>query len=413
MLTNPSNTYTLKDYLDYDMIAFASDPKFQNWVLDGTEGEYWNNVLSSYPDKAKEMEKARDLLLSIDFKIQKPKDEVIEEHLRNALQIIDNTRPATILHFKKWGWAAAAMVVFAAGYWLIKNIVTEKNQQEVSAPLVIADLVPGGERATLTLADGTRVILDSAHNGQLATQGNVSVIKLDDGQLSYKGDGTPGVGAGQALYNTIATPAGGVYQLVLSDGTKVWLNAMSSLTFPAVFSGTERRVELKGEAYFEVTSKGSQPFFVNAGDMDVKVLGTHFNVKAYGDDPIFQTTLLEGKVEVSNEKEKVDITPGQQARMNVKVQNIKKVNEVNLNDVMAWKNGEFFFEETELKDALRTLSRWYDFGVEYREDFEPIFIYGSISRNKNLSEVLKILEASGIQFRLERMQNMNRLVVLK
>ncbi|MCO5238824.1 MAG: FecR domain-containing protein [Chitinophagaceae bacterium] len=403
----------MKDYSDYDMIAFASDLKFQNWVLDRTEGEYWKEVLSFYPDKAKEMERAKDLLLSIDFKIQKTKDEVIEEHLSNALRIIENKRPATVIHFKKWGWAAAVMVVFAAGYWLIRNTAIKKNQREAAAPLVIEDLVPGGERATLTLADGTRVILDSADNGQLATQGNVTVIKLDDGQLSYKGNGMHGAGSGQALYNTISTPAGGVYQLVLSDGTQVWLNAMSSLKFPAVFTGKERRVELKGEAYFEVMSNASRPFFVNAGEMDIKVLGTHFNVKAYRDDPIFQTTLLEGKVEVSSEKERVDITPGQQARMNVKVKNIKKMNGVNINDVMAWKNGEFFFEETELKDALRTLSRWYDFDVEYREDFEPTFIYGSISRNKNLSEVLKILEASGIHFRIERMKNMNRLVVVK
>lgn len=413
MLTNLSNTRALKDYSDYDMIAFASDVKFQNWVLDRTESEYWEEVLSFYPHKAKEMERARNLLLSIDFKIQKPKDEVIEQHLRNALQVIENKRPATVIHFKKWGWAAAVMFVFAAGYWLIRNTVTEKDQQAASAPLLVEDLVPGGERAILTLADGTRVILDSADNGQLATQGNATVIKLDDGQLSYKGSGGHGAGSGQVLYNTISTPAGGVYQLVLSDGTKVWLNALSSLKFPAVFTGRERRVELKGEGYFEVTSNAAQPFFVSAGDMDVRVVGTHFNVKAYWDDLIFQTTLLEGKVEVSGEKEKVDITPGQQARMNVKVKNIKKVKEVNINDVMAWKNGEFFFEETELKDALRTLSRWYDFDVEYSEDFEPIYIYGSISRNKNLSEVLKILEASGIHFRIERMKNINRLVVLK
>lgn len=411
MLTNLSNTRALKDYSDYDMIAFASDVKFQNWVLDGTGSEYWKNVLSFYPDKAKEVERARDILLSFDFKIQKPKDEAIEEYLRNALEIIENNKPATVVRFKNWGWAAAAVVVFMVGYWFIRNTITPKTQQKATAPLVIEDLVPGGERATLTLANGTQVILDSADNGQLATQGNVTVIKLDDGQLSYKDNATQGVAIEQVLYNTISTPAGGVYQLTLSDGTQVWLNAMSSLKFPTVFTGGDRRVELQGEAYFEVTSSASQPFFVDAGDMDIKVLGTHFNVKAYRDDLIFQATLLEGKVEVSNEKEKVDIAPGQQAMINVEAKDIKKVKEVNINDVMAWKKGEFFFEETELKDALRTLSRWYDFDVEYSEDFEPIFIYGNISRNKNLSEVLRILEVSGIHFRIERLKNKNRLMV--
>ncbi len=378
--------------------------------LETMQDEVWKNCLmkvweSYFPDEALSEEKSQRILKVI---LDSDKEKEIEEEPYGFIHKKRN-------RFWKMGMAAAAatVLILVLGYWSLRVSAVKENINEAVTPLVISDLKPGRERATLTLFDGTQVILDSANNGDLTTQGSATVIKLADGQLSYKGNGTKSSGSEQVLYNVISTPAGGVYQLELSDGTKVWLNAMTTLRFPAVFAGGQRRVELTGEGYFEVTSDATHPFFVHAGDMDIKVLGTHFNVKAYSNDPIYQTTLLEGKVEVSNEKDTVNIVPGQQARMNVKVKNIKKLNEVNVNEILAWKNGEFFFEETELKDALNTLSRWYNFDIVYDEEFASTFIYGSISRNKNLSDVIKILETGGIHFRMERIGNVNRLVVLR
>jgi transmembrane sensor len=274
------------------------------------------------------------------------------------------------------------------------------------------DVMPGGNKAILTLGDGTKIVLDAANNGAITKEGNVTVIKLEDGQLAYE-PSTPNASESSVSYNTISTPKGGQYQLVLSDGTKVWLNAESSLMFPSEFVKSERKVELAGEGYFEVANDKTRPFLVTVNDMSVKVLGTHFNVSAYTDEKSIKTTLLEGSVEMRNNGKFVMLKPGEQGRLQVESKALQITRNVDLDETMAWKNNEFVFNETELKDAMRQLSRWYNIKIQYDDEMAPVYLYGSISRNKGLAEVLKIMETSGLKFKIERVGSENKLTIMK
>ena len=296
--------------------------------------------------------------------------------------------------------AAAAVLILltgAAAYWFWNTkkpneaIAVTKDQNKTN------DVAPGGNKAVLELADGSKIILDSANNGTLAKQSSVSIIKLDNGQLAYNSQkGKPS----EILYNTISTPKGGQYQLVLSDGTKVWLNAASSLRFPAAFVGKERNVELKGEGYFEVAKNAAMPFRVRVNDMEVQVLGTHFNINAYADEADTRTTLLEGSIRFLKESEAHLVKPGQQ----VVAPHQKPIvinDDVDLDEVMAWKNGMFQFESADLKTILRQAARWYDIDIAYEDEIKDRFS-GQISRNVNLSQLLKILELTGrVHFEIE------------
>ena len=296
--------------------------------------------------------------------------------------------------------AAAAVLILltsAAAYWFWNTkkpneaIAVTKDQNKTN------DVAPGGNKAVLELADGSKIILDSANNGTLAKQSSVSIIKLDNGQLAYNSQkGKPS----EILYNTISTPKGGQYQLVLSDGTKVWLNAASSLRFPAAFVGKERNVELKGEGYFEVAKNAAMPFRVRVNDMEVQVLGTHFNINAYADEADTRTTLLEGSIRFLKGSEAHLVKPGQQV-VAPHQEPIVINDDVDLDEVMAWKNGMFQFESADLKTILRQAARWYDIDIAYEDEIKDRFS-GQISRNVNLSQLLKILELTGrVHFEIE------------
>lgn len=323
------------------------------------------------------------------------------------------TRTLTIgsyLTRKTW-WAAAAVLLIAltSGIYFFNQYNKADSGMLTATDEIQNDILPGGNKAVLTLADGSRILLDSISNGAITTQGNTTVFKLADGELSYSGES--GLGEAAVTYNTISTPRGGQYQLTLQDGTKVWLNAESSLRFPTTFRSNERTVALEGEGYFEVVSNEKQPFFVHVGNMEVKVTGTHFNVKAYTDEPEIQTTLLQGKVAVRNGSSEVMLLPGQQARLNISDARLTTKNEVDLTRVLAWKNDEFVFDDTEIKEVMRTLSRWYDFDAVYNESVQQAYLYGSISREKSLSSVLKMMEELGIQFKIEKAGGKNKVIV--
>lgn len=314
-------------------------------------------------------------------------------------------KPAKIIRMNFWkkAVAAAVIVMLGTGTFLLLNNKREKEIAKVNPykPKPI-DIAPGGNKAVLTLADGSQIILDSAANGNLASQGNTNVIKLDNGQLTYNGSGSPLGDGGEVLYNTISTPRGGQYQLVLADGTKVWLNAASSLRFPASFTGGERKVELKGEGYFEVAKNTSMPFKVNvAGKEEVEVLGTHFNINSYVDETIINTTLLEGKVKVIsviNSELKTQnsqlLSPGQQAQLTATGQIFINKSPA-IDEVMAWKNGKFQFgESADIATIMRQIARWYDVEVEYKGTVTE-HIGGTISRDVKVSKVLEMLEMTG------------------
>ena len=261
----------------------------------------------------------------------------------------------------------------------------------------------------LTLANGSTIILDSAHDGTLAQQGTTKIIKLDGGALAYRAaTDSRGQTTEQTGYNTIATPRGGQYRIILPDGSKVWLNAASSLRFPAAFAGNERTVELTGEAYFEIAKNAEKPFHVrvpsggtDGKDMDVEVLGTSFNVMAYANEEKIHTTLLEGKVKVKQGALAENLSPGREAIVD-QATHAMEVADGNIEQAVAWKDGLFRFKETDIRELMRQVERWYDVDVVYRTTRGDQDFTGVVSRNKNVSILLHMLELTGtVHFKIE------------
>lgn len=322
-----------------------------------------------------------------------------EQRQKMYTNILKRTRKSNrvIPLWTKIAAAAIIVVVFSIVYFYSnhnpqKQIAKTETQQQRFKN----DVAPGGNKAVLTLANGSQIILDSAANGTLTQQGNTKIIKLDSGQLSYN---TSDVKSTEVLYNTISTPRGGQYQIVLSDGSKVWLNAASSLRFPAFFTGKERDVELTGEAYFEVTKNTAMPFTVTVNDLHVQVLGTHFNINAYNDETSVKTTLLKGSVRVADHESIVNLKPGQQAQL--KDNALMVINNVDIEKVISWKTGFFEFDNTDLATIMRQISRWYNVDVRYEGKHSGETFGGRISRELNLSNILSMLETNGVKFRLE------------
>jgi ferric-dicitrate binding protein FerR (iron transport regulator) len=256
---------------------------------------------------------------------------------------------------------------------------------------------PGGNKALLTLADGSIIALDNSPNGALAQQGNTKILKLN-GKLAYE---NLKLSPRKILYNTISTPRGGQYQIILPDGTAVWLNAATYMRFPTAFTGKERRVEISGEAYFEVATNKAMPFIVSVNGSAIKVFGTHFNVMAYTDEPVLKTTLFEGSVEFYNSGMSAALKPGQQAELNSHGQ-IRVINDADIQEIMAWKNGYFYFERANIETVMRQIARWYNIDVVYQNRKTADLFHADIPRNTSLSEVLKALEiAGGVKFKLE------------
>lgn len=268
-----------------------------------------------------------------------------------------------------------------------------KNQTEITN-----DIQPGGNKAILTLADGSTILLDSANTGTLSQQGGTKVIKLNSGRVAYE---APNKNAGETVYNTISTPKGGTYEILLPDGTRVWLNALSSLRFPTSFAGKERKVEITGEAYFEVAKNKVMPFKVATGNMETEVFGTHFNIMAYGDEQTINTTLLEGSVKVSSNGKSVLLSPDQQARLTKNSNDLTMEKDVDAEAEIAWKTGFFHFNDADISAVMRQLSRWYDVEISYSGNIPTDRITGKMSRNFTLSKVLKVLELSDVHYKIE------------
>jgi ferric-dicitrate binding protein FerR (iron transport regulator) len=307
---------------------------------------------------------------------------------------------------KKYRYMAAAVTVAAilttvAYFWFQQNTKPAKAPIAQTTP---TDVLPGGNKAILKLSDGKTIVLDNAHNGMLATQGPVQIEK-QEGQLEYK----QGFSTGAVVYNTLSTPVGGQFQIKLPDGTRVWLNAASSITYPTAFSGNERRVSITGEGYFEVAKDASKPFKVTilttAGEhqrsTEVEVLGTHFNINAYDDEAAIKTTLLEGKVKIANSKaETAILKPGQQAQVNGQG-SLQVKDNADMEEVVAWKNGEFLFQSADIGTLMRQVARWYDIEVSYPNGKPKDKFSGKIGRNVNLSQLLEILKYSEVRFDLK------------
>lgn len=373
--------------------SVQEENELMSWLLEAEE----DSELKSYMLKIwNEYQPARDISY-VNW------DEMYSRVLQSSVVLIEPK-------VRKINWArlvAAAVIigVFAAGAYLYftpdsqQSIATvQPKQNDIPAPL--------DNKAVLTLADGTKIRIDSSGNGTLATQGNMQIIKKANGEISYSGTSTGKIG-----YNTINVPRGSKsLRLLLGDGSQVWINVGSSLTFPTAFTGKERKVRITGEAYFEVAQNTSMPFLVQHNDVSVSVLGTHFNVNTYEDEVAEKITLLEGSVRVNKSSHSQLLKPGQQASISNKgFKEINVINNVDLDEVMAWKEGKFIFgEKTDISAIMREISRWYNVDIEYQGKINQNF-WGSISKDVNVSQVLKVLEATGsVKFKVED----NKIIVL-
>jgi transmembrane sensor len=328
-----------------------------------------------------------------------PSLDLSEEELISDLELIKQELPGKrrrIGGYFQMAAAAVALITLTAVFYYF-------NYREPATILVnpteLSKIVPGTNKATLTLADGSTVVLDAATPIDGINQFGVKINKSAEGKLVYVSDKNAKVAD---AYNTIITPKGGQYEVTLPDGTKVWLNAASKLRFPVVFAGNERKVELSGEAYFEVAKDRKKPFKVKAELQEIMVLGTHFNVNAYHDDAFTKTTLLEGSVRVNKGSAQALLTPGQQAVSNdgSAVINVRK--DVDIQESIAWKNGLFMFEQEDIFSIMNKISRWYDIVVEYRGDLKGKKYSGNISKFEDVTEVLKTMQLTGsIQFKVE------------
>ncbi|RYY35726.1 MAG: FecR family protein, partial [Sphingobacteriaceae bacterium] len=298
----------------------------------------------------------------------------------------------------KWvASVAAAILLFITVGIYLNNSTNAKNATETQVSL--NKISPGSNKAVLTLANGTEILLDDAKNGTLANQHNITVDKAADGKLVYNVSAAQvDAGNSSSEYNTIATPNGGQYQVVLPDGTHVWLNAGSSLKFPVAFTGKERHVELAGEAYFEVAKNKAKPFKVSVNNSVVEVLGTHFNVMGYKDEKSTNTTLLEGSVKIVSGNQQKLIVPGEQARVDGNI----KVAKVKVAEAIAWKDGKFNFAHQDLKTILRKVARWYNVEIDYQGAVTNEGFVGTVPRSENITEVLNTLELTGlVHFKVE------------
>lgn len=285
-----------------------------------------------------------------------------------------------------------AAAVFALGILATAAYLFIRKDTAIEIAATVNDAAPGGQHAILTLGDGSVIHLDSTANGQIARLQGMQIIKLDSGSLAYRGE------PAEVTYNILSTPNGGQYHIVLPDGSNVWLNAASSIKFPTVFNNSIREVTMTGEAYYEVSHNPAAPFIVKTGNVSVKVLGTHFNINAYKDEPEISTTLIQGSVRVSNGKQTQPLIPGYKA--SVRGSDIS-IEPADVEKETAWKYGIFDFNGVSVDEMMRQLSKWYDVEVIYEGEVPKRKFAGQIGRDLMLSEVLKGLGTLGFKFRIE------------
>ena len=393
-----------QSYANYTAIELATDPDFVAWVKypDHANTIFWEKFLVDFPAQLPILNRAkaivREMKMVEDTMDTQQAMQVWNNIEKGIHKAVSDKKTSNVVSMRKWWMAAAILLLLATGgYMFWKKEGSPEITKTNTGPALQNDIAPGTDKAILTLADGSMITLDSNSNGAISKQGNVTIIQLD-GKLSYEASNGSNNKI-EVTYNTITTPKGGQYQLVLADGSKVWLNAASSLRFPTLFVGNERKVQVDGEGYFEIAHNEAMPFIVEKGDMKVQVLGTHFNVNAYDDEDGIKVTLLEGSVSVSQGNIEKRLIPGQQAQIK---SGIQIVDQTNIEKVMAWKNGWFEFDDTDLSAIMRQISRWYDVDIVFEGKSSDQKFGGRISKNLPMSAILGMLESSGVAgFRLE------------
>jgi hypothetical protein len=372
-------TYLLNQYFN-DVLTDQENEELNNWYLatnlNANDFEEWINEIESEEQLAE--------LFYTRFK---------QKNLK-----LHKAKVRT-LSFKSYISVAAVFLIFMAFavYLFSTKESIDKGSKAAKHQTISALIKPGDNKATLTLANGKVLELDDVASGKILDEEGLKITKTKDGRLLYEvlDNGSP------SKINTITTPNGGQYQVVLSDGTRVWLNAASSLKYPTKFNGNRREVELSGEAYFEVSQNKNAPFVVNGNKQTITVLGTHFNVNAYQDEAFVTTTLLEGsvKVETRNSKNAKMLKPGQQS---VLIGQNFAIEDADIQEAVAWKEGYFKFKDEDLHIIMKQIARWYDVEVVYEDAFINKRFGAYISRQKSIHEILNIMQSTkGIKFKIE------------
>jgi ferric-dicitrate binding protein FerR (iron transport regulator) len=390
-------TPSQKEHIQYLLTRF----------LDGTINTKETTQLFQYIDEEKDNEAWQEILE--EFMASEQEIIINHEEYQPVLNAILQKKKTRIRTMRPWKWIAAACIIGVMSYGLW--VMSERRSQVAGnkSQVAVHDVpAPTNTRAVITLADGSKVYLDSASNGTIAQENNVNVVKNNEGEIQYKLTANS-----QQLiaYNTLFNPRGSkVISLTLSDGTKVWLNSESSLRYPASFapSALNREVQITGEAYFEVKHDAKQPFKVHLPNGGViEDIGTSFNVNAYTDEADIKTTLVEGSVQLFASSAKTSapfafkLKPGEQAIQKLNSPNHFITTSPDIDEVLAWKNGLFKMSKTDIASIMRQVQRWYDVDVVYENGIPKGTISGEVSRNLNLSEVLKVLEYSGLHFKIE------------
>jgi transmembrane sensor len=398
-LTDERVAYLLEVWTGRQSTA-AEEQELFNWLADNTDA----SLVKAHIQQLTEQYSSADSVSSVDW--ENLYEKILQGRKQNAPVV--KLPPYSInRHWVRY--AAAVLIVLGLGTALVWSLNTQKKQSIATTSRKSESSndinAPASNRATITLANGQKVFLDSVVNGELAKQGNIKLVKLENGQISYQT--VSGEVIKEMQFNTLINPRGSrVIFMTLSDGSRVWLDAGSSVTYPVSFVGKERRVTITGEAYFEVAHDASMPFIVSKDDVQVEVLGTHFNFNAHEDETSVRTTLLEGSVKIRFHDKQVVIKPGQQAQLENSIapssqRHLKVEGNIDIEQVMAWKNGSFVFNRAPLSYVLTQLSRWYDVEIVYEQGIPDIKLGGEMKRDLSLSQALKGLGQLGVNFRIE------------
>lgn len=359
-----------------ELQAILRDTDCEAWILDVLESSY-NQIPAQ----------------QFDVEINDQPKEKIFQHIISQPQI----KARTYNLWVRFAAAASIIICLTTGYFYLRPV---QVKPAINQKIAKHDIAPGSNKAILTLSNGRQIVLSDASTGEIAREKSAAINKDSTGKIVYVATGSGNQSVGNM--NTISTPRGGQYQVVLPDGTHVWLNAASSLKYPTIFTGSDRNVELTGEAYFEVAKDKYHPFHVVSSSQTIEVLGTHFNVNTYNDEPAVKTTLLEGSVKIIHGNVTAMLKPGEQSVINNNVDaGIRVIDGIDTEDAIAWKEGKFKFDQTDISVLMRELSRWYDVDVVYQGKIPDDKFSGSLSRNVNISKVLTLLEFTGINFKIE------------
>ncbi len=331
-----------------------------------------------------------------------PVDAAGEIRIRQVMNRIAALKKSKFSHLKSgrwWSVAAVVLLVLFAAWWFTPG--RQKPLQTVLAKHHPVQIRPGGDKAYLTTASGDTIVLDHVHNGHITLQSGIQVSKLNSGMLLYQaGNATADLNATKQ-FNTITTPRGGQYQVVLSDGTRAWINSASTIKFPVAFSPDQRKVEITGEVYFEVAKNKKRPFLVEANHVQVQVLGTHFNVSAYPDDQSVVTTLMEGSVRLNKGGTSVRLKPGEQGIIYNNQRNMT-VQPADIEVVEAWRKGQFIFHNQSIANVMKIMARWYDVDVSYEGNVRDKEFGGSASKDAGMVTLLENMKLTGaIHYKIE------------